>query len=626
MLSRIRDVASGWIAYVIVGLLAIPFALWGVQSYFGTLASVVMEVGEVEVDVNEFNQALLERKRYLQSVAPDADLPPDSKIKSDTISVLAIQAMIKEATERYDYQVSDRFLAHVITQTPEFLNEVGQFDDNKYQAYLKAEQISRVKYENRLREQMKRDQLFQTLDSSGFILETEQTQFDKLYNEERKVRYLEVDTEHYLDSVSVTDEEVKQRYDNNPQNYQSELEFRLRYAEIKIADLMDLQEVDEGLAQIFYEENIDLFIEPEKRLLRHILFDPTAHDEDVLKERIAQVRKELAAGKSFEELAKTYSDDFLTAKDGGALPQMSEFDIEDDTIRETVFTLSEGEVSEPLESQFGIQMFELVEITPEVEKTFDEVSEKVIENIKLENAQDEYARRYERVEQIAYVSHKEVFDNLLSTRMAIPSTVTEWLRRDSREGIFADPTVRRITFDKLFTDELSNSGVVELVEGSHAIVFALNDANLPKQQTFEEVAEEIRDGLLMDKAENSAIQDRNKWLGQIKKGEKTVGQIAKSKSVTLHDLDYIRRDAQPDGVPPTVVSSAFDVVFAEGGEPVYLPTRIERDYAIVEISNIRQDKDADSRPISFSLREQNAILESLTGVFKIEIFEDNIPE
>ncbi len=625
MLNRIRDASSGWIAYVIVGLLAIPFALWGVQSYFGALSSVVMEVGGIEIDANQFNQALIERKRYLQTVDPDADLPPDDKIKNDTISVLAIQAMIEEATDRYGYRISDRFLAHAIRQTPGFLNEAGQFDNERYQAYLKGEQISRVKYENRLREQMKQDQVLQALDGSGFVLKAEQAAFDTLRSQERKVRYLELNTDDYRDAVSVTDEEVKQRYDNNPQNYQSEFEFRLRYAEVKLADLMESEEVDESLARLYYEENADSFIEPEKRRLRHILFDPTEHDASELKARIAEVGEKLAAGESFSELAKEYSDDFLTAASGGELPVMSEFDIEDDAIREAVFALSEGEASEPLQSQFGTQMFELAEITPEAQRAFDEVAEEVIEEIKLENAQDKYAEQLERAEAIAFVSHKDVFDDL-ATAMGISSTLTEWLKRDSREGIFADSKVRRVTFNRLFTDELVNSGPVELVEGSHMVVFSVNNVRPPEQQTFEQVEEKIREGILAEKSSNAAVKDRNAWLQEAKKGEKTVEQIAEaSESATLHDPGYVGRDAR-DTAPPPVLLAAFDATFSDKDKPLYLPTRIAGNHAIVEISGVKQNEDADSQPISFSAREQRAILESLTRVFEVEIFEDNIPE
>ena len=34
MLTQIRERATGWLAWVIVILITIPFALWGIQSYF----------------------------------------------------------------------------------------------------------------------------------------------------------------------------------------------------------------------------------------------------------------------------------------------------------------------------------------------------------------------------------------------------------------------------------------------------------------------------------------------------------------------------------------------------------------------------------------------------------------
>ena len=49
LLQKIRDHAKGWFAYTIVGLLTIPFAVWGIYYYFeggGPMdAAVVGEAG-----------------------------------------------------------------------------------------------------------------------------------------------------------------------------------------------------------------------------------------------------------------------------------------------------------------------------------------------------------------------------------------------------------------------------------------------------------------------------------------------------------------------------------------------------------------------------------------------------
>jgi peptidyl-prolyl cis-trans isomerase D len=55
MLQAIRDRVTGVVAFVILGLLAIPFLFFGVESYINTVPEdAVAVVGDTEITVNEF--------------------------------------------------------------------------------------------------------------------------------------------------------------------------------------------------------------------------------------------------------------------------------------------------------------------------------------------------------------------------------------------------------------------------------------------------------------------------------------------------------------------------------------------------------------------------------------------
>jgi len=50
MLQKIHDQAQSWVAWVIVGLLIIPFALWGINSYFdGGGSAVIADIDGTEI-------------------------------------------------------------------------------------------------------------------------------------------------------------------------------------------------------------------------------------------------------------------------------------------------------------------------------------------------------------------------------------------------------------------------------------------------------------------------------------------------------------------------------------------------------------------------------------------------
>ena len=67
MLSAIRNKSKGWVAYLIVGLITVPFALFGIQDYVSRSAnnSIATVDGE-DIDINIYYQELNTQQRNLQ--------------------------------------------------------------------------------------------------------------------------------------------------------------------------------------------------------------------------------------------------------------------------------------------------------------------------------------------------------------------------------------------------------------------------------------------------------------------------------------------------------------------------------------------------------------------------------
>ena len=623
MLIKIRERSSGFIAYVIVGLLSIPFALWGIQSYFGTLAPTVLQVGDMEVDANQYSQAFLESKRRIQSSLAEGEVPSDERVRTQALGGLARGLLIEQGVAEFGYRVSDRSLAEAIALVPGFQNDRGRFDPERYRAWLQAEQTSRASYENGLRQSMEQNQLLKSVSFSSFTLESEQANYSRLYNEERKVRYLVLDTGGFVDHDSVTGEDVQSEYDGNKDRYMSDLEVRLRYIELDVAELFDLEEADDEVVRAYYEDNSDDFLEPEQRRARHILFDTVELDEEEIERRIEEVFAKLAAGEDFAELAAEYSDDFLTAEDGGELPAVSEFDIDNDAVREALFSMTEDEVSEPLPGRSGVQIFQLIEIIPEEQRAFEEVDDEIADLIKLESARDKYATLYEEITQLVNSGSAQLFEEA-QLQLDVASTTTEWLKHGSRDGIFVYPVVRRVVFESLLSGDAPHSGLVNLVEDSRAVLFGLDDVKEPRQLEFEEVKEDIRDKLLTDKALAKAGEQREAWLKQVAAGEETLEVIAHGEKAEIESPGYIRRDAPADEIPVPVTLAAFGAAYT-GEAPVYLPIELGGDRAILELSDVKPGEE-EAPPVSFISREEGAVLESLREVFKIEVFPDNFPK
>ncbi|MGB5225586.1 MAG: SurA N-terminal domain-containing protein, partial [Arenicellales bacterium] len=69
VLQSIRERLTGVLAFTILGILVVPFALVGVNSYFtSSSGNVVAFVNEAEITTNDFNQSFSNYRRRMQSI------------------------------------------------------------------------------------------------------------------------------------------------------------------------------------------------------------------------------------------------------------------------------------------------------------------------------------------------------------------------------------------------------------------------------------------------------------------------------------------------------------------------------------------------------------------------------
>ena len=625
MLTKIRDKTTGWIAYVIVTLLAIPFALWGIQSYFTGSSAVVLEVGDKEINLDQFNNEVLNQKRTFEEQGYE-NVDELDVVKS-AISRLASLSLIDNAIENYGYQISDRQVAEELLSVPGFLDDNDKFDQEKYLTYLKSIQTSRLNYEENLRNQIKRGQFNGQAQLTEFILPEEQEDYRNLVNEAREINYLLIDTNHYTKEQSVNDEEIKKEYDENLDNYKSIPEIRLRYSEIKISDMQDdetVNDINEQDIKDYYEENQDQFFEPEMRQVRHILFNPELRTPEEIKERVKEVETAIEEGTDFTQLVERYSDDFLTAEKEGELPPLSEFDIENDTARETIFSMLEGQVSSPLKTDFGTQMFQLVQIVPEVHLSMEEIKEDIREAIKNARVNDKYTTLVEDLTAIEETAQREMFKEFKEYDVA--STVTEWLGLFSEESILKYPQVKKVLFDEIIKGNTASSGPLEIVEGFQTIFFFVEDFKKSRQLAFDEVKKDIRSKLLLVKAFRVSEKQTKKWMEELQKDTEDFDKLANDNQwIDKKSLSYIKRSGLRNTPEEIIVDIGFTLPYSKG-KLSYGIANIEENLVLIQVSDSKQQQDDDDPLLSFARRESQAILKSLEEEFPINLYRENIPQ
>ncbi|HET9843726.1 MAG TPA: SurA N-terminal domain-containing protein, partial [Gammaproteobacteria bacterium] len=319
MLQKIRDKSQGWFAWVVIGLIALTFILIGTGTYFGSEPNdVLAKVNGQEItqaDVNQYYERLL-----LQQGSNSSNF--DAKqIKQYALEVLMQEAALKATAKEKGLRVSKDQILQVIAQDNNFYDK-GEFSNEKYHQLLAQNYFTPQQYQDLIEFQFLIAQLQHGLMQTNFSLKNELNTLFKFLDQKRNFTYHIVNHKEFLNQVSVNDQEIKEYYDAHRDQFMTEEQIKIQYLELNTKDLKkDISYTESDLEQ-FYQDKIDLYTEPQKIKVAHILVAFDAQDakaKDAAIAKINNIKTKLSQGESFAKVAQQYSDDKLSAKNGGEL-------------------------------------------------------------------------------------------------------------------------------------------------------------------------------------------------------------------------------------------------------------------------------------------------------------------
>ncbi|MFT5769638.1 MAG: peptidyl-prolyl cis-trans isomerase D, partial [Lysobacterales bacterium] len=276
VLQAIRERLTGVLAFAILGILVVPFALVGVNSYFTTGAeNLVARINEKDITVNDFTQSYTEYRRRMQARMGAAFDPEEFDTlvaKREHLDALIDEEILNQAAANMNLDIDDERLAQQIRDIPGFQLD-GVFSPDVYQARLTSQQMTVKQFERQIRAQFILSQLPQNLLSSSITTESELAQFVSLLDEKRSfnsilVRPLIEETPAEYDAA-----EIQKYYDENQSVFESVEMVVLEYLELNALELPAGTEPDEEFLLSRFEDQKGRFISPEQRLVSHILIE-----------------------------------------------------------------------------------------------------------------------------------------------------------------------------------------------------------------------------------------------------------------------------------------------------------------------------------------------------------------
>ncbi|EIC22056.1 SurA N-terminal domain-containing protein [Thiorhodovibrio frisius] len=612
MLLEIRERAQGWVAWAIVILISIPFALWGIQSYLGGGGEpAVATVNGAEITEQQLNQNLQRTRVDLRERLGDAYDPAlfeDGGLRERVLDRMIESQVLLDASGQLGLRVADAVLRSAIAQEPAFQKD-GHFDKATYAQVLQYQGLSPAAFEQNLRLQLLQTQLERAVESTAFAPQSEVDQSIRLIRQEREISYIKLPQADFAPGQSPDEEKVRAFYDENPDRFKSPEQVKLSYILLSPELLGADQTVSEEDLQALYEERAETLKTPEMRSLRHILIAlPADADEasiDAAREKAAAARERILAGEAFASVASDVSDDPVSAAAGGDLGQI-ERGMLDPVLEQTAFSLNLGDLSEPVRSRFGYHLLEVTAVEPSVMPSFDDVAGELRKELQSRSAEGAFYDHAERLATRVY----EVPDSLVpaAEELGLDIQTSDWIDRSGGAGIFASQKVVAAAFSEEVLGRGNNSELIEPdPQRLEALVLRVDEHRPEAVRPLKEVREEIVQLLNAREAAAAALQAAEALSARIEQGESLPAVAGETYPVEAPGM--IER--QSGELPAAVVREAFLLPRPGVERPsVGTATDGEGDAFVIAVSAVR-DGSVDDLTVEARAAEARVLAQSL---------------
>ncbi|MEW8315120.1 MAG: SurA N-terminal domain-containing protein [Candidatus Thiodiazotropha endolucinida] len=555
MLQVIRDKAQGWIAWAIVILISIPFALWGIQSYLGVgsepIAATVngAEINERTLD-NQY-QRFRQQLREQLGAAYRPEMFDDARMRKEVLNRLIRDELVQQTSNRMGLRAGSNMIQASILSMPTFQKD-GRYDQQTYERALRLQGLSPAGFEDRVRRALVAEQLSQAVNAGSFVTPKELNESQRLLKQTRELSYFVVPASDFKLSDELSDDEIKAYYEANQSAFISPEKVKVEYILLDAGTAGGTIDVDEERLRGYYENNQDEFGLPEQRQASHILIlaaaDADQSTVDEAKAKIDALAERVRNGESFEELAKQNSQDPGSAASGGDLGFFGK-GIMDPAFESAVYALQEGGVSEPVRTSFGFHLIKLTGIKDGTVKPFEEARTE----IEVAYRKFEGERLYfELAEQLADLSYEDP-GSLESAASVLELSIqqSDWITREQGAGVFANLKVRTAAYSDDVLKEHNNSELIE-IDGTSSLVLRVLDHQESSVLPLDEVKQQITETLQQQKAEQQAQAEAEKRMAEMAAGA-PLSDVAESYAVT-GSMTVDRNDRQ---IPPGLSSALF---------------------------------------------------------------------
>lgn len=409
-------------------------------------------------------------------------------------------------------------------------------------------------------------------------------------NTKVKFEYAVLKEDDIKKGLHPTTEELKAYYDSHQKNYANSIPERrkIKYAVID-AGKTQVQITQDDL-QAYYNQHRDEYRTAEQAKVSHILIKTPLPGPDgkvdekgvaAAQQRAQDLLKQLKAGAKFEDLAKKYSEDPGSAKEGGSLGWIGKGRTVPE-FEKAAFSQPKGQIGDLVKSSYGFHIIRVDDRQDAHMKTIDEVKDQIVPVLKQQKAQQIAQKQAEDFLQQA----KSQGLDAAGAAKGVPVATSDFFsRKDVAPGLGPAPQLMDAVFSA------TEKSAPEMAATSQGFaVFQLLGIKPPSTPTFEEIRTQIEEQFKNERS-NVLLSQKVQELSDRAKSEHDLKKAAKELGATVKTSDFVL----PDGQVPDIgsMTGQASVVFGMKPGDISGPINSGTNGAVISVLAVQNPPDID---------------------------------
>ncbi len=496
MLQTIHDKITGWIAGIVIFLIAVPFIFWGIDVGFGA-ANYAARVDSddlpfwkpsVKISLQEVTRVYQNQLARLQQIYR-GDVPAEERaaLQDNILEGFIRSEVLNQHSNALGYRVSDEQVLEAYEEIPQFQID-GKFSHDVATRVLQSQGISPAAFEADQRRDLQVTQLQNGIAASAFATTRELERARALEGEQREVAWLVIPAAKFAAEIVPDEAAIKAYYEQNKGKFMTPETLTLSYVQLNVQDIAQQVPVTEEALRAYYQSVKERYMEAEKRRGRHILIQVGSDSEDeAARKKAEELLAKVNSGADFAKLAKEFSEDAGSAAQGGDLG-WAERSFFVGPFADALFSMKPGEIRGPVRTQFGYHIIRLDEVGGEKQKSFEEARAELENEYRRQEAEKLFGDRQEELADKAFEQHDSL--EAVATELGLPVREVTGFTRTAGGGPFG---ALQQVIDTAFSGDVlngQNSRPIELEPGN-VVVLRVASRLEPEQKPLADVRDEI---------------------------------------------------------------------------------------------------------------------------------------